>query len=326
MAVRMKAIVIEEFGPPEVLVERNADDPGLGPEAVLIEVEFAGVTFVETQIRQGRAPHPSMLPQLPAIPGNGVGGTVAAAGANAGAELIGTRVVATTGGTGGYAELAAAPAAAIIPVPDELAIADATALLADGRTAVALVDRAAIRPGETVLVEAAAGGVGSLLIQLAKRAGAFVVAAAGGARKLESARVLGADVAVDYRGPTWAREVASALAPGQVDVVFDGVGGSIGRDAYELLGTGGRLCMFGMASGAFAAVAEDEAAQRDVQVLRGAAPDPLAMRALSERALAMAAAGELRPVIGQRLPLRAASEAHRAIEARLTIGKTLLAP
>jgi NADPH2:quinone reductase len=318
--------VIEEFGPPEVLALREVGDPLVGRENALIEVEFCNVTFVETQIRSGRAPHPSMLPRLPAILGNGVGGTVVAVGAEVDECLLGARVVASMSGSGGYAQLASVSAAATISVPGAMAMSDAVALLADGRTAVALIDRAGIRPGETVLVEAAAGGVGSLLVQLAKRAGARVVAAAGGERKLGVARGLGADIAVDYRVPSWTEEVSSAIGHSAVDVVFDGVGGDIGRDAFHLLGRGGRLCVFGMAAGSFTAISETQLSQRGVIRPRGAVGDARENAALTFRALSSAATGELRAVIGQQVPLANAADAHRAIEARATIGKTLLVP
>jgi NADPH2:quinone reductase len=322
----VKAVVIEEFGPPDVLAPQGVEDPVVGPEDVLIEVEFSNVTFVDTQIRSGRAPHPSMLPQLPAILGNGVGGKVVAVGSEVESSLIGERVVASLGGSGGYAQLASVSAAATIPVPSEVSTCDAVALLADGRTAFALIDRAGIRPGETVLIEAAAGGVGSLLVQLAKRAGARVVAAAGGERKLEVARDLGADVAVDYRSRSWTEEVRSAIDGADVDVVFDGVGGRIGRDAFNLLGRGGRLCMFGMAAGSFTAIGDAELKERGVSSLRGAAGDRRDLATLTRRALSSAAADELQPIIGQKLPLADAADAHRAIESRATIGKTLLVP
>ncbi|MGH2882486.1 MAG: zinc-binding dehydrogenase [Solirubrobacteraceae bacterium] len=320
----MQAVVIEEFGPPEVLGLREVADPKLARGDVLIDVEFSNVTFVETQIRSGHAPRPSMLPQLPAILGNGVGGTVVAVGADVDDDVFGARVLATTGGTGGYAQLASVPVAAVMSIPGEVATSDAVALLADGRTALGLIDRAGIRPGDTVLVEAAAGGVGSLLVQLAKRAGARVVAAAGGEDKLEVARALGADLAVDYRRPSWTGEVCSAVGDRGVDVVFDGVGGSIGRDAFQLLARGGRLCAFGMASGSFAAITDEELNERGVARPRAAVPDQREMAALTARALSSAAAGELRAVIGQKHPLANAADAHRAIEARATIGKTLL--
>jgi NADPH2:quinone reductase len=322
----LQAIVMDAFGPPEVLVLREVADPVCGPGDVLIGVSFSSVTFVETQVRWGRAPRVSMLPRLPAVPGNGVAGEVVAAGQAVGGGAIGARVVSTTGGSGGYAELVSVPADGVIPIPRQVAPADAAALLADGRTAVGLVDRAAIEPGATVLVEAAAGGVGSLLVQLAKRAGAFVVAAAGGERKLDVARSLGADVAVDYGRGSWTAEVAAAVHGARVDVVFDGVGGSIGREAFGLLGPGGRLFTFGMASGRFATVSEQELTSRGVTQLRGALANPGDMRELTARALATAAAGALHPVIGQAVPLARAGDAHRAIESRATIGKTLLVP
>ena len=317
---------MEEFGPPEVLVLREVEDPVCGPAEVLIEVAFSSVTFVETQVRWGRAPRVSMLPRLPAIPGNGVAGIVVGVGAGVGKGVLGARVVSTTGGTGGYAQLASVPEAGVIAVPAEVSLADAAALLADGRTALGLLDLAAIKPGVTVLVEAAAGGVGSLLVQLAKHAGAFVVAAAGEERKLELARSLGADLAVNYRRESWTDDVASAVNGAGVDVVFDGVGGSIGRAAFELLRPGGRLCTFGMAAGSFAMVSEEELMDRGVTQSRGTRADPREMRALTARALASAAAGALHPVIGQEVPLARAGDAHRAIEARATIGKTLLVP
>jgi NADPH:quinone reductase len=322
----VQAVVIDEFGPPEVLRLREVADPELGRGDALIEVDFANVTFVETQIRSGRAPRASMLPQLPAILGNGVGGTVVAIGAEVAGDVLGARVLATTGGTGGYAQRASVPAAALISIPGDVATSDAVALLADGRTAVALIDRAGVRPGDTVLVEAAAGGVGSLLVQLAKRAGARVVAAAGGEDKLEVARALGADVGVDYRRASWTDEIGSSVDGRGVDVVFDGVGGSIGRDAFRLLGRGGRLCSFGMASGSFATISDEDLGDRGVTRLRGAVADPREIVELTARALSGAAAGELRAVIGQTRPLANAAEAHRAIEARRAIGKTLLVP
>ena len=322
----MEAIVIHEFGPPQVLVLRDVADPECAAGEAVIEISHSSVTFVETQIRAGRAPHISMLPQLPVIPGHGVAGTVVAAGPDLSNDVLGARVVSTTGGTGGYAQSVTVKSDGLIPIPDEVGLADAAALLADGRTAVALLDQAAIERGATVLVEAAAGGVGSLLVQLAKHAGAFVVAAAGGAHKLELARSLGADVAVNYRHSSWTDEVASVVDGGQVDVVFDGVGGSIGEGAARLVRSGGRLCTFGMASGTFATLNGEELTQRGIAQLRGTRATPEEMAGLTARALAMAAAGTLRPVIGQEVPLAYARDAHQAIEDRATIGKTLLVP
>jgi len=312
------AVVIREFGPPEVLEPADVAEVRAGPDEVVIDVEFANVTFVETQVRAGRPPHPSMLPTLPAILGNGVGGTV-----GEGSPWAGRRVVASLNGTGGYAERAVSPVAQLIGIPDDLATREAVALLADGRTALALVRHADLRAGETVLVEAAGGGVGTLLVQIARRAGARVVALAGQPRKLALARDLGADVTVDYSHDGWERQVRDLA--GQVDVVFDGVGGDIGLAAFGLLGAGGRFCQFGMASGSFAPVPPDLARDRQVTVRAGAGGSPEELAELVRTALAEAAARRLRPVIGQEFELAEAARAHAAIEARQTVGKTLLA-
>ena len=314
----MRAVVIRDFGPPEVLEPADVTEVRAGPDEVVIDVEFANVTFVETQVRAGRPPHPSMVPTLPAILGNGVGGTV-----GEGSPWAGRRVVASLNGTGGYAERAVSPVARLIGVPDDLATREALALLADGRTALALVRHADLRAGETVLVEAAGGGVGTLLVQIARRAGARVVALAGQPRKLALARDLGADVTVDYSHDGWERQVRDLA--GQVDVVFDGVGGDIGLAAFGLLGAGGRFCPFGMASGSFAPVPPDLARDRQVTVRAGAGGSPEELAELARTALAEAAAGRLRPVIGQEFELAEAARAHAAIEARQTVGKTLLA-
>jgi NADPH:quinone reductase len=313
----VRAVVIREFGPPEVLEPAEVADVRAGPDDVVIDVEFANVTFVETQVRAGRPPHPSMLPALPAILGNGVGGTV-----GEGSPWSGRRVVVSLNGTGGYAERAVSAVARLIGVPDGLATRDAVALLADGRTALALAGRADLRAGETVLVEAAGGGVGTLLVQIARRAGARVVALAGQPRKLALARDLGADVTADYSRDGWEKQVRDAV--GEVNVVFDGVGGDIGLTTFGLLGAGGRFCPFGMSSGSFAPVTPELAEDRQVTVRAGAAGSPEELAALARTALAEAAAGRLRPVIGQEFELAAAARAHAAIEARETVGKTLL--
>ncbi len=317
----MRAVVMREFGPPEVLEPAEVDEVRAGPGEVVIDVEIANVTFVETQVRAGKAPHPSMLPALPAILGNGVGGTVAGARSEAGAGP-GRQVVASLNGTGGYAERVVVPASRLIELPDGMALRDAVALLADGRTALALADRAALRAGDTVLIEAAAGGVGTLLVQIARNAGARVVALVGQPRKLAIARDLGADLTVDYSRDGWDKQVRDAA--GEVDVVFDGVGGDIGLAAFGLLAAGGRFCPFGMASGSFAPVTAELARARQVLVPPGASASPEELAALVRTALAEAAAGRLRPVIGQEFALAAAASAHAAIEARTTVGKTLL--
>jgi NADPH2:quinone reductase len=313
---------MEEVGPPEVLVVAEVPEPVPGEGQVLIDVEYASITFAETQVRAGRPPRPEMLPALPAILGNGVGGMVVEAGPGVEDALVGQRVVASLGGPGGYAERAVADVGRLIEVTETIATREAVALLADGRTAVGLIQRASLRGGETVLVEAAAGGVGTLLVQLARDAGARVIALAGGERKLTVARALGAQVAIDYLEPDWARQVRDAV--GSVDVVFDGVGGAVGEAAFELLGAGGRFCPFGMASGRFTRASPESAAARGVTLVRPPVPPPEQLVALTQAALGEAEHGRIRAVVGQEFELERAAAAHAAIEARATVGKTLL--
>jgi NADPH2:quinone reductase len=315
----MRAVWLREFGAPEVLTLGEAPDPVAGPGQLVVDVEFVNITFIETQFRAtGAGPFAAALPM---IPGNGVGGVVASVGSGVTPELVGGRVITSTGGAGGYAERVAVDAGAVFHVPDEVPLDTAVALLADDRTATMMTHAAAIRPGERVLVEAAAGGVGGLIVQLATAAGARVVAAVGGPRKAEVATRLGAEVAVDYTDGGWAKRVRDAV--GAVDVVFDGVGGAIARTAFELLDLGGRMVSFGLASGSWADVGEDEAATRGVTLVRPSAT-PAELRAYTESALTAAAEGRLRPIIGQRFPLGQAAAAHAAIQSRATIGKTLL--
>ncbi|WP_026341083.1 zinc-binding dehydrogenase [Actinomadura atramentaria] len=301
----MRAVWLREFGGPEVLVPGEAPDPVPKDGQVLVEVEYANITFVETQLRAG-ATIPYRL-DPPVIPGNGVGGTVVLG------ERKGMRVVTSTGGSGGYAEYAAVDANGVFEVPDGIALDAAVALLADGRTAHLQFEAAQPKKGERVLVEAAAGGVGSLLVQLAKNAGLTVVAAVGNDRKAQVARSLGADEVILYQEPGWEKNA------GDIDIVFDGVGGEIGRAAFTTLREGGRMSSFGLASGAWTGISEEEAQERGI-TLTPASPTPEQVRAATAKALD----GTLTPLIGQRFPLERAADAHRAIETRATVGKTLL--
>ncbi len=314
----MRAVVIREFGPPDRLEPEELTTPVPGAGEVLVDVELANVTFVETQVRAGRPPRPEMAPALPAVLGNGVGGVIARVGAGVDPALVGRRVVSSLRGTGGYAEHAVAAAAAAIDVPETVALGDAVAVLADGRTALGVLRAAQLQPGETALVLAAGGGVGSLLVQLARDAGARVVAGAGAERKLELARSLGARLALDYTRDGWATQA------GAVDVVFDGVGGTVGRAALAQLRPGGRLARFGMASGTFTSVTDDDRTAGGVSVLSGSPSTPEQLRELTREALELVATGRLRPTIGQTFTLKQACRAHAAIESRSTVGKTLL--
>jgi NADPH2:quinone reductase len=326
----MKAVVVSEYGPPEVLTLRDVPDPHPGANQVVVAVEAAGVNFVETMRRAGRMPGFGSE-TLPYHPGNEVGGRIVEIGADVDPALLGCLVVAQPGGTGGYAERIALDADKVIPVPDGLDLHDAVALLAQGRTAIALINQAHLRPGERVLILAAAGGVGSLLVQLARNAGAgTIIAAAHGPRKLDLARHLGAHVAIDYGESDWTARVRQATSGTGVDVAFDGIGGELGRAAFDLLADGtGRMLVFGMSSGRPATIPPDEMVRRGVEVIGLGGRRELVfddIPGLIRAALREAAAGRLKPIIGQTFPLAAAADAHRAIESRATIGKTLLIP
>lgn len=323
----MRAVWMREFGPPEVLMIGDAPDPEPGPGQVVVQVAAVSITFVETQVRAGTMRIPGQALQLPMIPGNGVSGVVIAVGDGVDGGLLGQHVVTSTGGSGSYAEQVRVDAGGLIPVPAGLDLRDAVASLADGRTALALFEAAQIKAGEWALVPAAGGGVGSLLVQLVAGAGAHVVAAAGEERKLDLARELGAAVTVNYAEPGWAERVRQATDGAGVDLAFDGVGGAIGRAAFELVAAGGRFLVFGLSSGSLTEASLTDVFYRGITLIgRLQIRSPEHNRALVERALAEAAAGRLRPVIGQTFPLEQAAAAHAAIESRATIGKTLLIP
>jgi NADPH2:quinone reductase len=211
-------------------------------------------------------------------------------------------------------------------VPAGVDLPTAAALMHDGSTAFTLFETAAPRPGEWVLVTAAGGGAGVLLVQLAHAAGAHVIGAARGTRKLELVRGLGAEHAVDYTSPDWAERARAATDGAGPTLVFDGAGTDLGAAAFGVTAEGGRVYAYGAPSGGSAAIDRDEAARRGIAVhgieaVRVEPGEPLPKLA---GVFAAAADGRVRPVIGQTFPLEKAADAHAAIEAREVVGKTLL--
>jgi NADPH:quinone reductase len=327
----MHAIVLHAFGPAENLRYETVDDPAPGPGQVRIAVAVAGVHLVDTMIRAGRSQGALPPPELPAIPGREVAGVVDALGPGADAGLLGRRVVAHLGAaSGGYAELAVADAAALHAIPDGMADDAAVAMIGTGRTAMAILEVAQLAATDVVLVTAAASGLGSLLVQAVRAAGATVVGVAGGEAKVARAREQGATVAVDYTAPDWDSRVREALDGREVTVALDGVGGELGRGALELLGPGGRLILFGSASGEPTPLTVGDLFSRGLTVSAAIGARimrrPGGLRDLEEQALAAAASGRLVPLVGQRFALAEAAAAHAAIEARATVGKTVLVP
>jgi NADPH2:quinone reductase len=323
-----RVIQVTRFGPPDVLAAATMPDPVAGPGQAVISVAAADVLFLDVLIRSGRAAR--WFPVTPPyVPGNGVAGRVISAGAGVDPGWVGQAVISRTGdggGSGGYAEQAVVLAAGLIPVPGRLDLGLAAAVLHDGATALGLADSTGISPGEWVLVVGAAGGLGVLLMQLARARGARVIGSARGAAKLGLVRELGADAAVDYAEPGWAQRVVDATGGSGPDVVFDGVGGQLGQEAFTAIADGGRFSAHGSSSGGFAMINPDEAERRKV-VVRGieqAQFGPAEHVLLARRALAEVAAGRIKPVIGQTFPLLRAADAHAALEGRAATGKTLL--
>ena len=216
----MRQVQFSRFGGPEVLevVEKPTPAPGKGQ--VLVRVRAIGVNFADTLLRQNRY---AITPELPAIPGSEVVGTIERLGDGVSGLTIGARVAvplfATGAAVGGYVDYMVVEAGLIVPLPDAVSFEAALALMVQGLTALYLTNQ--ISPKDkTVLVNAAAGGVGSLLVQLAKRSGAkAVIAAASAAKKLDFARSLGADVSIDYTKPDWVDEVRAASGGAGPDII-----------------------------------------------------------------------------------------------------------
>jgi NADPH2:quinone reductase len=316
---------VTRFGPPEVLTTVWRADPDPGPGELVIAVVAADTLWVETVIRSGAAQDAWPM-RPPYVPGGAVAGHVVEAGADADAAPIGRAVVAHTGQVGGYADRVAVRAEAVVDVPDGVSLPVAAALLHDGPTALALFDRTDVGPDDVVLVVGASGGLGITSVQLARARAKRVVATARGA-KLARVGELGADAVVDSDDPDWVAHAREALGGG-ADVVLDNIGGTVGENAFSLVNPGGRFSAHGTPSGRFAAVDRAEAARRGIE-LNGIEsvqlPDEL-RRAYTAAALAEAAVGVLRPVIGQTFALDRAADAHAAIEARTVFGTTLLLP
>jgi NADPH2:quinone reductase len=323
----MRAIRQHEFGPAENLVDEEVPDPVPGEDQVRITVAAAGVHLLDTTIRSGEGGGPFPLPELPMTPGREVAGTVDVVGPGVDPQWVGRQVVAHLGmASGGYAERAIAPVGSLHAIPGHLSPEVAVAMIGTGRTAVGVLERAALAADDVVLVTSAAGGLGTLFLQAARNAGAVPVGVAGGPDKVAIARQNGADVAVDYSRPDWPDQMRAALGDREPTVVLDGVGGAIGRAAFELLGPGGRLVMFGWSAGEPVAVTTQDLIERSLTVTWALGRHIIGrLRPLETKALDEAAAGRLVPHVTT-FPLAEAAKAHAALEARATTGKVVLLP
>ncbi|MFC9338639.1 zinc-binding dehydrogenase [Streptomyces sp. NPDC057020] len=332
----MHAIRLHAFGPAENLTYEETPDPVPGPGQVRVKVAAAGVHLLDTALRLGmKGPFPAPA-ALPTIPGREVAGTVDALGEGTDPAWLGRRVVAHLGmNPGGYAELAVTDATRLHTLPDHLGEAEAVAMIGTGRTTLGILQFTELGPDSVAIVPAAAGGIGTLLVQYAKNAGATVIGLAGGPAKVALVEENGADLAVDYKRPDWPEKVRAYLDGRTATVVFDSVGGDTGRAAVDLLGKGGQHVVFGWSGaglhdGEALTFTPEELAARGITsesvlgpvMLRKAGGD---VRNLELAALAAATAGTLRPAV-HRFPLADAAGAHRALETRGTTGKVVLIP
>lgn len=238
-------VVLPGLVEPEGLVVRQRPVPSPAAGQALVEVEASGISFAEQSMRRGRYP---MQPKFPFVPGYDLVGTVTAVGSGVDAALVGTRVAAMTK-TGGWASHAVLPADTLVPVPAALTPAEAETVVVNGLTAWGLLHcKARVRRGQTILVHGANGGVGTVLVQLARHAGVRVIGAAS-PRHHDALRALGVEP-VDYADPDAQTARVRELAPGGVDAVFDNIGGETLHRSWQLLAPGGTLVSYAIASSA----------------------------------------------------------------------------
>lgn len=322
----MKAIQVQTPGGPEVLQFTDIPLPKAKPNEVVVKISAAGVNFIDIYLREGRYPA-----TLPFVDGQEASGVVSEAGSAAGSWKVGDRV-AYTGILGSYAEYAAVPADRLVRIPETVTDKQAAAAMLQGLTAHYLVNSTyPLKSGETALVHAAAGGVGSLLVQMAKKLGARVIGTAGSAEKAKVAREAGADEIIVYTEQDFEAETKRLTGGKGVDVVYDGVGRSTFEKDLNILRPRGYLVLFGGASGPVPAFDPIKLSQKGSLFLtRPALAHHIATREeLTRRAtdlFQMILAGKLKLRIEHLYRLEDAQQAHRDLEARKTTGKLLLIP
>jgi NADPH:quinone reductase len=329
----MKAVQFGRFGGPEVLEVVDVPAPVAGPSDLVVRVRAAGVNLSDALMRENRY---AVTPTLPAIPGNEVVGEVVQIGRDVKGFVRGDRVAlslfAAGLSAGGYAELVAADARFATRIPPELSDDQAVALMVQGLTALALTRHTPVAD-KAVLVSAAGGGVGGLLLQLLKRAGARrIIALASTPEKRALTLSLGADAAVDYTVPGWTEQVRSLTEGTGPDVVFESVGGDVTGAALSVLAPRGVMVVYGALNIQRFSLGVPELLQlifKNQAVLGFALVTllgPETLRADLEDLFQMAQDGLIRTHIGGRFPLAEAGSAHRALESRRTAGKLILVP
>lgn len=315
----MKAIRFHEFGGPGVLRIDELEKPQPGAGEVLIRVAVAGVNYADTMLRAGTY---FTKPPLPLTPGFEVAGVIEAVGEEVSDQQVGQRVTARLTG-GGYAEYVVAKTSQVVPVPDGLDFGKATAMLVQGWTALGLLK--SLRAGQTVLIHAAAGGVGSLLVQLARLKGARVIGTASTPEKLETVKNLGADSAVNYSEANWTEQVLAATEGKGVDLLIEMVGGEIGSQNIRCLAVGATMIIYGSASAKDFQISAGGLMSKNLTV-KGYTlyiETPETLEVFTRELMSHLEAERLRIMV-QEFPFADAAAAHRAMESRQTTGKVVL--
>ena len=323
----MKAVEVQAFGGPEVLRIIDTPTPVPGPDDVLIETESAGLNYADVMMRRGMYVGG---PKPPFIPGFEAAGHVAAVGEKVHHIAVGQRVVAMTG-IGGYAQFACVPASRVMPLLDSISFDEGAAFPAQFYTAYFCLHHCGkIAAGQTVLIHAAAGGVGTAAVQLAKIAGAEVFATASSEEKLALVKRLGADHVINYRNQDFAEVVKEKTRGRGVDVVLESVGGEVYEKSQQSLATMGRLVLLGIASGQAGRTDPLDLLFRNKSIigfhLGRYTADAEAMKSANEYLLSHWQAGQLKPIVGRTFPLNQAAGAQNWISDRRSLGKVILHP
>ena len=322
----MQAIQVSKVGGPEVLTPVDLPVPTPKPNEALVQIKAAGINFIDVYFREGRYPAP-----LPFVNGQEAAGVVTEVGSEVTTLKPGDRV-AYTSALGSYAEFATVPASRLVKIPDELDFEQAAAAMLQGMTAHYLVHSSyPLKKGETALIHAAAGGVGLLLVQMAKQIGARVIATAGTHEKAQLARDAGADECIVYTEADFETETRRLTDGAGVHVVYDGVGKATFDKDLNVLRPRGYLVLFGGSSGAVPPFDLIKLSQKgSLFITRPTLAHYTATREeLEWRAndvLQSIARGELKLRIHKVYPLAEAAQAHRDLEGRKTTGKLLLTP
>lgn len=315
----MKAIRVHELGGADKLTLEDVEKPTPKADEVLVKVAAAGINYADTMMRAGNY---LTKPDLPLTLGYEVAGTIEELGAEVTKFQKGQRVLATAS-SGGYAEFATAKAATVLPLPDGLGFGESTALLVQGLTALGLLN--GTKSGQSILIHAAAGGVGSLLVQLAKLKGLKVIGTASSEQKLQLVADLGADFAVNYSEADWTDEVLQATDGKGVDWIIEMVGGAVVAQNLKVLAKHGTMWVYGSASGEDFKVSVLSLMAKNHKI-QGywLMNESLENRiAFTKELLEYYGAGKLKIQVTE-FPLEQAKEAHEAIESRKTTGKVVL--